>query len=261
MKRALVATSALAAFAVGAAAQQGVRATGYLAPGAFDVLRVLPPAPQPGDPRAEADRAEFRALRALAGTPRWAMAANDVKLTPADLARDFSCALGVELTPQDAPRTVALIARAAVDTRHQTDTAKDFYRRLRPYHYDPGPVCEPVSQADTSYDYPSGHITLGWTWATILARIAPDRSTAVLARGRAYGESRAVCGAHNLSAVENGILSASATLDAVSATPAFQADLAAARVEVDTLRADAATPRPDAAGCAAEATLVAQRVY
>ena len=70
-----------------------------------------------------------------------------------------------------------------------------------------------------------------------------------------------MCGAHNLSAVENGFVSASATMDVVSTVPAFQTDLAAARSELDRLRADRATPRPNAAACADEAKLVAQRIY
>ncbi len=245
----------------GAFAQEHAGPSGYLATGAFDVRQVLPPAPVPGDPRAEADRAEFRALRKLEGTPRWAMATNDVRLSATDLGRDFSCSLGIALTPQDAPRTVALLRRAGIDTGRQTNAAKNFYRRPRPYHNDPGPVCEPVAELADSFDYPSGHTTLGWTWATILARLAPDRATAILARGRAFGESRAVCGAHNLSAVENGFLSASATLDAVAQAPAFQADLADAQREINALRADPKTQRPDPAACAAEAALVAQRIY
>lgn len=260
MKRWL-ATAIGVTLAVGALARERAGPTGYLLPGAFDVLAVLPPAPRAGDARAEADRAVFRDTRKLAGTPRWALATNDVKLTPVDLARDFSCALSVQLTPGNAPRTVALIARAAIDTRYQSDAAKVFYHRPRPYRDNPGPVCQSPAELGDSFDYPSGHTTLGWTWATILARVAPDRATAVLARGRAYGESRAVCGAHNLSAVENGFLSATATMDVVSATPAFQTDLASAKAELDALRADPATPRPDATACSAEAALVAQRVY
>jgi acid phosphatase (class A) len=250
---------ALALLVTGAAVSaERAGPTGYLATGAFDLVRVLPVAPQPGDARAEADRAIFRETRAMAGTPRYALATNDVKLTPADLSRDYSCALGVQLTPENAPRTVALIGRAAIDTGRQTNAAKNFYKRQRPYHYDPGPVCQSKAELADSYDYPSGHTTLGWTWALILARLAPDRATPVLARGRAFGESRAVCGAHNWSAVENGFVSASTTMDVVSASPDFLADLAQARAELDRLRADPATPRPAAAACAAEAALVAQ---
>ncbi|GAA3262049.1 hypothetical protein GCM10020258_25920 [Sphingomonas yabuuchiae] len=49
---------------------------------------------------------------------------------------------------------------------------------------------------------------------------------------------------HNASAVEAGRLSATVTLTALSQSPAFQRDLAAARAEVDALRRDPATPAP-----------------
>jgi acid phosphatase (class A) len=108
-----------------------------------------------------------------------------------------------------------------------------------------------------SYDYPSGHTTLGWTWALILTSIAPDRAQQILERGRAYGDSRFVCGAHNESAVEAGMQSASATMALVSTKPAYQTDLASARAEISALRASNPS-RPEA--CDAEAALIAQRV-
>ena len=45
---------------------------------------------------------------------------------------------------------------------------------------------------------------MGWAWALILSELAPDRADAILARGLAYGESRAVCGVHYASDVEAG---------------------------------------------------------
>ncbi len=92
-----------------------------------------------------------------------------------------------------------------------------------------------------------------------MAELAPDRATPVLARARAYGESRLVCGVHNQSAVVGGQITAASTLAAVHAVPAFQADLAAAREELARVRSDPATPRPQ--GCAAEGALVAQSIY
>lgn len=234
--------------------------SGYLTPGAFDVLAILPAAPRPGDPRAIADRAIFRATRALVGTARWAMATNDVKLAPADMMRDFSCATGIMLTPQIAPRTATLIARASFDTARGTGIAKNFYKRQRPFLIDQGTICQPAADVADSYDYPSGHTTAGWTWATLLAELAPDRATPILARGRAFGESRVVCGVHNASAVEGGRLSASATLTAARDVPAFKANLAAARDEMDALRRDPRTPKPAPAQCSREAALIAQRI-
>ena len=250
--------AALVAIVLAGAAAPGP--SGYLAPGAFDVTGVLQPAPTIGDPRDEADRAIFRRTRALAGSERWAMATGDVKLSPGDMMRDFSCAAGVSLSPAAAPMTAALVRRAAFDTVRQSSIAKDRFKRRRPFKADPGPTCQPVAEVADSYDYPSGHTTLGWTWATLLAWALPDRATPILARGRAFGESRVVCGMHNASAVEAGRLSATATLDAMAGDARFQADFAAARAELDRLRRDAASARPDPASCAAEAALVARPV-
>lgn len=251
----------LAGCATVVGARQSLGPQGYLRPGAFDILAVLPPAPQPTDPRGLADRAIFKATRALQGSPRWAMATNDVKLAPADLFADFSCAMGIALTPDTAPRTAALLRRAMIDTAGQTGKAKNFYKRQRPFLIDTGPICQPAAEVADSYDYPSGHTTAGWTMATLLAEIAPDRATAILARGRAYGESRIVCGVHNASAVEAGRLSAGSTLTAMQADPAFTVDLAAARQEIAALRQSAPAAKPDAALCTREAALVAQRIY
>lgn len=261
VKRGKIAVAVMAAIGTAgfAAAQLGPR--GYLAPGAFDILAVLPPAPVSGDARDNADRTIFRATRRLVGTPRYDLAINDVKLTQRDMFADFSCSIGVALTPELAPKTAALLSKVTFDTARSSSIAKDFYKRKRPYLVDKGAFCQPADQLKTSYDYPSGHTTLGWTWATILAELAPDRATAIMARGRAYGESRIVCGVHNASAVESGRVTAAATLAAIESDPAFMPDRAAARQEIDMLRRDPAAPRPSVPVCAGEAGLVAQRVY
>lgn len=249
----------LAIFALGlnAAEAQGGR-MGYLAPGSFDILQVLPAAPVKGDARYKADRKIFKRTRKLAGSPRWMLATGDVRTSTPDLMRDFSCAAGTALSPDRAPKVAALVERASIDTRRGTNIAKDFYKRLRPYQIDRGAICQPAEELAGTFDYPSGHTTLGWTWATLLAELIPDRATQILARGRAYGESRIVCGVHNASAVEAGEISVAATLAVVHASPAFQADLAAARAEVEALRREAAAPAPE---CSAEEKLVAERAF
>ncbi|OMJ31769.1 phosphatidic acid phosphatase [Sphingomonas sp. Sph1(2015)] len=251
----------VACTAVMAQPREGDEPSHYLPATGFDLLAVLPPAPRPDDARGKADRAIFRQTRRFVGSPRWTMATNDVKLGEADMARDFSCALGIALTPQNAPATMRLIDGAGSDTARGSGIAKNHYKRQRPYLIDRGPTCQPASELKGSYDYPSGHTTAGWTWAMLLAEIAPDRAESILARGRAFGESRIVCGVHNASAVEAGRLSATVTLTAVSQNPAFQHDLAAARAEVDALRRNPATPRPDPALCQREAALVAQPIF
>jgi acid phosphatase (class A) len=238
-------------------AQDGTR--GYLQPGAFEVLPVLLHAPLKADARYEADRKIFLTTRKLIGTPRWQMATNDVKSTPADMLRDFSCAVGVDMTPENAPHVAALIERAGTDTGRGTNIAKRHYQRLRPFQIDEGQTCQPKEQVAHNFDYPSGHTTRGWTWAQILAELAPDRATQILARGRAYGESRIVCGVHNASAVEAGRLSAMSTLAVVRTTAAYRADFAAASAELTVLRKSPTATRPP--HCAVEARLVSQDIY
>lgn len=236
--------------------------SGFLSPGEFDVSQVLEPAPRRGDPRFDTDRKIFRATRSLEGTPRWALATNDANESVPALLHDYSCAVGIELTPQNAPKLVALVRKAAIDTTGQTNRAKEFYQRQRPFIYDRGPVCQPTSELydarrhRMSYDYPSGHTTWGWTWALILTAAVPDRAQQILQRGRTYGDSRFVCGAHNESAVEAGMQSASSTMAVVSTKPDYQADLADVKQELSALRANGAAP----SGCAAEASMMAQRV-
>jgi acid phosphatase (class A) len=264
MKRfALGAIGVVVAAGVTVAALAAEHRQGYLTPGEFDVTTVLEPAPRPGDPRYETDRAIFRATRVLKDTPRWKMATDDAQTSVKYLLKDYSCAVGVQLTPENAPALVKVAMRAGSDTSRETHDAKSHYQRQRPFVIDHGPICQPESalydeQAGRmSYDYPSGHTTWGWTWALILTAIAPDRAQQILERGRAYGDSRFVCGAHNESAVEAGFQSASATMALVSTKPAYRADLAAAKAELDRLRAGGA---PKAQGCTAEADLIAQRV-
>lgn len=254
--------AAAAAIGAVASAQTG-RPAGYLAADELDITAVIEPAPQPGDPRYETDRDIFRDTRRLVGSERYALATRDAEIQPAAMLHNFSCAVGVTLTPENSPKLLAVVQRAAIDSSSRAGRAKEFYQRERPYVIDQGPTCQaPEELFDrrnnrASYDYPSGHSTWGWTWATVLAGAAPDRAQAILARGRAYADSRFVCGVHNESAVEAGMMTAAATMALVQAKPEYQADLAAAREELTALRQSGA-PAPQ--GCEAEARLIAQRV-
>ena len=238
---------------------------GYLAPGALDIVAVLPAAPTPGDARDRADREIFRATRALEGSPRWYRASEDAAGSAAALYRDFACALDLSITPEQAPRLTQLLQRATRDAGRAIEASKSHYRRIRPYNVDAGPTCRPRAETGESFDYPSGHALVGWTWAQILAELDGAHAGPILARGRAFGESRVVCGVHNYSAVQAGQFAASALVAVLRGSPEFRTDLEAARAELAGLRAGApTTTETDAASegsaapaaCAAEAPLV-----
>ncbi|MEI9997441.1 MAG: phosphatase PAP2 family protein [Rhizomicrobium sp.] len=228
----------------------------YLSPEATpDGVRILPPPPAPRSPVAIADRKVFAATRRLRGSPRWKVATSDVDTGPFE---HFACALGVKLTPRTAPALARLLDRAG--TSGVVDPVKRFYRVPRPYIGSAAPICQARTAAlAANGDYPSGHAASGWMEALILAELAPDRATQILARGRAFGESRLICGAHSLSAVEAGWLAGAATTAALHGSAAFRADLEAARAEMATIRASASAP--DAAACRAEAAALAKAVY
>jgi len=229
---------------------------GYLSTRNIDLMPVLPPAPQKGDATYEHDRRIFRETRKYQGTPRWEMASGDAQLGTAQMLQHFSCSLDIELTPQQAPRMVQILQRATRDASQAMGKAKDFYKRQRPYLIDQGPTCRPPAETGNSFDYPSGHTTAGWSWAMVLAQIDTDHAVPILERGRAIGDSRVICGVHNASAVQGARFLVGATMAVVMGTEAYQSDLAAARQELATLRAQPhATPEPQR--CEVERELVA----
>ena len=118
------------------------------------------------------------------------------------------------------------------------------------------PVCTPEEEELLRKDgsYPSGHTALGWAWALILTEIAPDRADAILARGRAFGESRNVCNAHWHSDVAEGRFMGAATVARLHADPVFRAELEAAKSEYKAAVTKGLTSSRD---CDAEAEALA----
>lgn len=250
--------SVLAFGLLGAAPTPQPTPGGYLTGSPPDTYAILPPAPVPGTTRYEADRTIFLATRKLEGSERWKMAQADDN--SAGILKTMACAVGVELTRSNAPGLSAMIPRVGLDVSRATNRPKDIYRRQRPYLVDEGAICIAKSpQLALSPDYPSGHVTWGWTVGLILAELAPDRAEPILSRARAFGESRLVCGVHNLSAVEAGRTNGAVVVAALHGRENFRKDLEAARKEVAAVRKSGTAPDPTA--CAAEAVLVAKSPF
>jgi acid phosphatase (class A) len=237
------------------------RRTGYLsAEQAPDVTKIVPSAPTSGDARDTLDLSVFRATRALEGTPRWELARSDNEVSVAAMMRAFSCAAGITLDAEKTPKLNALLGRALVDATSSFNRLKNFYPdRKRPYLVAQGPICLATTTPGlTGPDYPSGHTTFGWSVGLILADLIPGRSTDLLVRARAFGESRVICGVHNSSAIEAGRIVADSTISALRGNVDFRKDLEAAR---DELAALSASVVPSGKACTTEAELVSQRFY
>ncbi len=225
----------------------------YLAKSVFDARDHLGPPPAKGSPAAEKDRQIFLATRAFKDTPRWSIAQADN--VEENVLEAYTCALGYTPTRQSNPKLAAMLLRMSRDVRSAVSGPKLKYLRARPFRSEKGPLCiKPGLGFSLSPDYPSGHSTWGWSVGLLLAEAAPDRSQAILARARAYGESRVICGVHNASSVEAGKTNAENLFAALWSSEAFKADLAGVRAELDAARLKAAPPDP--ARCTAEANVL-----
>lgn len=230
---------------------------GYLATGtAPNSLRLIPPPPAPGSAAQARDDEGARAALALRGGPRWDLATEDANLTFPAAAGTFSCAIGTTISEADTPKLYALLRRTLSDIGRSPYPTKTRYQRARPFTVNGKPQCTPALDGPLRGDgsYPSGHAAIGWGWALILAEAAPDRADAVLARGRAFTESRRICNVHWLSDLEEGRTMGAAVVARLHASDEFRADLAAARAELTTARAKGLGPTRD---CAKEAAQMA----
>ncbi len=226
-----------------------------------DDTAILPAPPVPGSAADKVDRDTFATTRRLEGTPRWILATSDADRRPVSVLRDFSCALGETVDPSQAPVLMTLLDRSYRDVEKSIKRVKALYHRARPLAGNEAPVCEPRSKhLETSYSFPSGHATQGWATALILADLVPDRATAIMDRGRVYGESRVVCGAHWASDIAASRLAGAALFKALESDPAFRADLDQARQELVVARKTASASDPEISNpesCAREADAVA----
>lgn len=223
-----------------------------------DSLTLLPPPPAAKTAALAADEEAADKALALKGTPQWKLAADDADIMFPHAAGTFACAVGAPISEEETPRLYMLLRRVFTDAGYSTWKAKDFYKRPRPFVVNGGPTCAPEHDKFLSKNtsYPSGHAAIGWAWALVLTKIAPDRTDAILARGRAYGDGRVVCNVHWQSDVTEGRLVGSAAVARLHANSTFQSDLEAARAELAAVRARGLKPRRD---CAAEAAALERR--
>jgi acid phosphatase (class A) len=235
---------------------------GYLSPDAYpDSLALLPAAPAEGSPAQALDEALNKRLLALQGTPRFDLAALDNDLSFPRAADTFSCALGMRITETDTPYLYQLLRRSLADAGLATYAAKNHYSRTRPFVVNKAPnSASEREQEMLAHDgsYPSGHTAIGWAWALILTSLVPDRADEILARGKAYGESRMVCNVHWPSDVAAGRTVGAAVVAVLQSNPDFQRDFAEAKREVGALRGENAESAMD---CSMENAALAVGLY
>lgn len=233
------------------------RIPGYLTPGSTPNSEfLLPPPPAAATTALALDQDISRNSLGLQDSPRWALAAEDADLTFPRAAGAFACSLNVSISEQETPHLYKLLRRVLSDAGTSTSKAKNRYQRPRPFMVNNQRTCTPDAEQRLrmSGSYPSGHSSAGWAWALILSEISPEQADAILARGRAFGQSRVICNVHWQSDVIEGRNMGAATVARLHADPLFRADLESARSELAAARAKGLKPGRD---CQAEAASLA----
>lgn len=210
-------------------------------------LALLPPPPARDSVAFIADKEVFRETRLLINTPRWVQSIRDANLNFPEAPQAFSCALDAPITEEATPNLYMLMHRTRTDANVATFAAKSNYKRVRPFVENRETSCTPDWEAELVKDgsYPSGHTSIGWTWALILAEIAPDRAEDILFRGYAFGQSRVVCGVHWQSDVTAGRVIGAAVVAILHSDPVFAAQLEAAKRELAAVRSKGLKPSID----------------
>ena len=105
--------------------------------------------------------------------------------------------------------------------------------RTRPFvqFNEPTPVPNDEEVLKNNSSYPSGHTTMGWGIALVLAEINPDRQNEILKRAFEYGESRVIVGFHYQSDVDHARILTSVLINRLHGNDDFVKQLQKAKEE------------------------------
>ncbi|MFO1410254.1 MAG: phosphatase PAP2 family protein [Steroidobacteraceae bacterium] len=253
----------------------------YFQAGSVDLVGLIAPPPPAGSAAAQRDlegviEAQREARRQ--GTTARAVADSEINCLR------FADVLGPGFNAARAPLAVYFVNRAALAGASASGPGKTYWWRLRPYlvsqrvrpladvapgalerpgPFDafraacnpgaPPPVPRPIAQLDPlrgHTSYPSGHSAFGTSCAILLAGMVPEQRVALFQRGRDYGRSRNIVGAHFPSDVEAGRIAATVAVAQMQKDAGFRQDFERARVELRAALGlppdppDLAPPRP-----------------
>lgn len=200
---------------------------------------LLPPPPDAGSITFLNDQARYSWGKTMRNTERGAQASRDANVDGNGVPMAFSEAFGVDINEETAPEILKLIVGMREDAGDlATREAKNFYNRQRPFSFYEEDTCNPRQQAElsTNGSYPSGHTSIGWATALVLAEINPERQNEILQRGYEMGQSRVICGYHFQSDVDAGRLTGSVVVARLHADPSFLKQLDKAKKEFKGLK-------------------------
>jgi acid phosphatase (class A) len=172
-----------------------------LTPDQYDPAKVLLPPPLRGSARERSELIELKhdqtAPAARIAAAAWEDGHEDAGI--------FQTVIGPGFDMARLPATAALMHLVLKNESAASGAAKRVFHRPRPWEVDPSlKTCTPHAPGPANNSYPSGHASIGYAMAVVLARLMPGKANAIMARAAAYAENRIVCGYHFRSDIEAG---------------------------------------------------------
>lgn len=194
----------------------------------FDPSVLLAPPPTPGSRIGKWELEGLHRIEATRTPAEFARAKHDDETKDVSI---FADAMGPGFDMTKLPATKALIDLVRAEEQAAAGRAKEHFRRSRPWIVDPSlRVCSSDDGPQSSY--PSGHTTMGYAMAEILARLAPRKAPAILARAADYAENRLVCGMHFPTDIAAGEELGTVVAERLMQQPAFLQRMALAQAEL-----------------------------
>jgi acid phosphatase (class A) len=196
----------------------------------LNAAKFLPSPPEPGSPANDAELADLHRIQD-SRTPEQAARAK------ADEDEEDIFVYKTVFGPTFSADSLPLLAAINDHIKNEQGVVgaqlKQLFARPRPFQIDSTlhPVCELTTVHNS---YPSGHGLTGYLSAFTLAEMVPEKRQEILARADDYAYQRMVCGVHYRSDIEASRRTSYIVFGYMMATPRFQRDLAAARIELRT---------------------------
>lgn len=183
------------------------------------------------------DKQQYEWGKSQRDTSRGKRASADAETALTYISHIFSNAIGQTISPELTPKTYAFLTELNETTKAMSVVSKRLYFRPRPYVYFNEPTSVPEKEAHLrhSSSYPSGHTTLGWSMALVLAELFPEKSTEIFKCGYEYGQSRVIAGYHYQTDVDAGRVISSTLVALAHSEPKFQRMISEAKAELKSI--------------------------
>lgn len=192
----------------------------------IDITRFIPKPPKNDSPQTLAEIKEVLKYQETR-TPQMVIEAK------ADAQEDvwrFTNVMGPAFTAQNLPLCSAFFERIAETEGAVVDPAKKVFGRPRPPFL--SDEVKPIVELSKSGAWPSGHSTMGFLMATVLADMVPEKRDAVFERAAQYAENRIVGGVHYRSDTQMGRVVAALIAEKIMERDDYKALYAPAKAEL-----------------------------